>query len=92
MNEMTFRRETAGFTEKAFLIAWDTCHKIYIALDEVEAKWFSDNYDEVFQGDSEEMLEKLWEWYSDSCGLRFVEAIEGDDEGTKFTTVIAQGV
>jgi hypothetical protein len=36
-------------------------------------------------------LQKVEEWFEDSCGLRFIDAVfTNDDETDKFVTVIAQ--
>lgn len=90
----------------ARLIAWDTCHKIYLAMDSGQERWFRENYavrgsdfingqnDEgVFVGTPEEMLAKLHEWWNASCGLRFISAVEtnNEDPNEGFTTLIPQG-
>jgi len=85
--------------EDAHLIAFDGCHKIYLAMDEHEAKWFKDNYngtqcdDRTFEGTAHEMLEKLKEWYNESCGLRFISGVSHNevDPNAGFTTLIPQG-
>lgn len=82
----------------AHLVAFDGCHKIYLAMDEIEANWFRENYngihcdDRTFEGTPDEMLTMVKEWYDESCGLRFVSAVrhnaENPNEG--FTTLIGQ--
>lgn len=60
----------------AKLIAWEGCHKIYLAMDEIEEQWFIDRDDyETFTGDFDEMLAKLHEWFEASCGLRLINAV-----------------
>jgi hypothetical protein len=78
--------------EDAYLIAWDECHKIYVAMDETEAAWFRENYDVVVDGTPEDMLETVVKWYNDSCGLRFVNAVRHDAENPNrgFTDLISQ--
>lgn len=61
--------------EEARLIAWDTCHKIYLALDDVEADWFRNNYDCVVEGSPEEMMTTLRKWWDESCWLRFINGV-----------------
>ena len=77
----------------ATLVAWDTCHKIYVALDATEARWYENNYNETFTGTQDEMTEKLWEWYTDSCSLKMIDATSWDTEhqNSKFISVIPQG-
>lgn len=97
--------EVEEAVKSAHLIAWDTCHKIYLAMDVEQAGWFVDNYtvnasdfidqnDEgVFSGTPDEMLDKLHQWWNESCGLRFISAVETnhDDPNMGFTTLIPQG-
>jgi hypothetical protein len=70
----------AGALTEAELIAWDGCHKIYVAMDPIEAAWFNENYEHVMIGTSEEMLETVVDWFNRSCGLRFVSAVSHDEE------------
>ena len=75
--------------ETACLVAWDGCHKIYLAMDEVQDNWFRVYYgnpgrdtidgepDErfTFFGEPEEMFNKVKQWWDMSCGLRFISAV-----------------
>ena len=63
------------FIDDAFLIAWDGCHKIYLAMDATEADWFRDEYPFVVEDTAQAMLAKLNAWYVNSCGLRFIQAV-----------------
>ena len=82
---------------EAKAIAWDGCHKIYLLMDDEQvAKMREYEYDPLITKDEMsdfEMFETVKDWYRDSCGLRFVEAVstvEGDpNEG--FETLIGQG-
>lgn len=77
----------------AHLVAWDTCHKIYLAMDEKQAEWFRKNYSPaIFEGTAEEMLITVAKWWDDSCFLRFVSAVASshDDTNDVFTTLIPQ--
>lgn len=77
-------------------IAWDTCHKIYVLLDDEQmALMETYGYDPLISADemsADKMLETLREWYDTSCGLRFIDAVrtvDGDaNEG--FITLIGQ--
>lgn len=75
--------------ETAHLVAWDGCHKIYLAMDETQDNYFrvyygnpgrdiiGDGPDErfAFFGEPEEMFNKVKEWWGMSCGLRFISAV-----------------
>lgn len=77
----------------AHLIAWDGCHKLYLALDEREAEWFRTSDYETIAGTPDEMLATLHLWYERSCPLRFIQSIvtNTDDPNAGFTTLIPQG-
>ncbi len=73
------------------LIAWDGCHKIYLATDEKQAEWFvTAPYPHIVKGSTEEMMDTLGKWWEDSCGLRFINAVSGGMDDPKFVTLIAQ--
>jgi len=83
--------------EDAKAIAFDTCHKIYVLMDDAQvAKMREYEYDPLYTKDemsAGEMYETIKHWYAESCGLRFVEAVstvEGDPN-LGFETLIAQG-
>lgn len=87
----------------AKLVAFDGCHKIYLAMDEGQAEWFRGHYngeecgDLNFSGTPEEMFAMVQKWWNESCGLRFIEAVKtdpSDPSGTSndsFETLIPQG-
>ena len=86
--------------ENAHLIAFDGCHKIYIAMDEIEAEWFRKNYSpkacetsRTYEGTVWGMLQKLHEWWNESCPLRFIQAVEHNEEDPSagYTRLIPQG-
>ncbi len=76
----------------AKLVAWDGCHKIYLAMDETEAEWFQSEYEYVFRGTAEQMTEMVREWYEKSCGLRFVQAVHHTphDPNEGYISIISQ--
>lgn len=89
------------FLPEAKLIAFDGCHKIYLAMDDIEAEWFRDNYGNpvpppnsvVFQSDDTEfLLVTLKRWYDQSCGLKFISAVyhNEEDPNAGFCRLIAQ--
>jgi hypothetical protein len=70
----------------AVSICWEGCHKIYIARDQESHKQQkSFGYDTVPV--DETSLQTLFEWFSTSCGLRFIQAIANSDD---FQNVIPQ--
>jgi len=87
--------EVAWAVRDAHLIAWDTCHKIYLALDEYEADWFRENGGyELVSGTPSEMLATLHRWYDQSCPLRFIKSVVRveSDPNYGYTDLIPQGV
>lgn len=92
-----FRNIVAEATDTASLVAFDGCHKIYIALDQAEARWYIDNEWQCVMGPAEAMLDQVCQWYEDSCSLRFVDATSTGETSTEsehfseFHRVIPQG-
>lgn len=81
------------YVKGAHLIAWDTCHKIYLAMDLEQRVWFEDNYSpDVVFGSPEHLLETIKEWWDASCSLRFVSAVwsNNDDPNDGFVSLISQ--
>ena len=82
---------------EAKAIAWDTCHKIYVLMDDEQVEVMRGyEYDPLITKEemtSEEMLSTLEKWYEDSCGLRFIQAVNTNhlnpNEG--FESLIKQG-
>jgi hypothetical protein len=83
--------------EMAKGIAFDTCHKIYVLMDDAQMEQMKEyGYDPLISSDEmtpSEMLNTLREWYDASCMLRFisgVRTVDGDpNEG--FIDLIPQG-
>jgi hypothetical protein len=84
------------YLEDAKAIAWDTCHKIYVLMDDEQVQEMRElEYDPLITKDemsSIEMLETIKGWFEQSCGLRFVSAVETnhDDPNLGFTSLIGQ--
>jgi hypothetical protein len=90
------------YTNEAKAIAWDTCHKIYILMDDEQVALqrsygYGDENDPDSlitseQLDPAEMATVAMTWYKNSCGLKFISAVYSDSrighEG--FVDVIAQ--
>ena len=81
---------------EAKAIAWDTCHKIYLLMDDEQVELMRGyEYDPLITKEemtSEEMLSTLEKWYEDSCGLRFVEAVSTNqiDPNKGFESLVKQ--
>jgi hypothetical protein len=90
------------YTNEAKAIAWDTCHKIYILMDEEQvALQRSYGYGDANDPDSlitsdqldpAEMATVAMTWFKQACGLKFISAVYSDSrighEG--FVDVVAQ--
>lgn len=79
--------------ELAHLVAFEGCHKIYIAMDEIEAKWFRGREDYVvLEGTPSELYEQIVEWYEHSCPLKFVSSVVYDEENPNagYTQLVPQ--
>ena len=78
-------------------IAFDTCHKIYVLLDDEQVALMREyGYDLIHTSEEmtpSQMLDTLKEWFEKSCALKFIEAVETnhDDPNAGFTTLIPQG-
>lgn len=79
--------------DDAKLVAWDGCHKIYLALDDEQAAWFRAEYEFTLYGDSDAMLDAVLEWWAESCDLRFITAVGGEhaDPDDEYVAVVPQG-
>lgn len=78
--------------DDAYLIAWDGCHKIYLALDQTEADWFAENYEQIVRADSDVMMATIVKWWEDSCFLRFVSGVRhnADNPNEGFVQIVEQ--
>ena len=60
-------------------IAWDTCHKIYILMDDEQVELMREyQYDPLIttnEMSTDEMFLLVEDWYDNSCSLRFIEAV-----------------
>lgn len=78
-------------------IAWDTCHKIYLLMDDEQVELMRTyGYDPLITNNemsADEMFATLEKWFDDSCGLRFIDAVNTnhDDPNAGFETLIGQG-
>jgi hypothetical protein len=93
MNNLELVKERVS---EAKAIAWDTCHKIYVLMDDEQVELMREyGYDPLITKDQmtpEEMLATLEEWYEDSCSLRFINAVNTNhiDPNKGFESLIEQ--
>ena len=77
------------YTANARGIAWDTCHKIYVLMDEEQVEVMR-GYGYGNENDPDSLItwkemtanmmsEEVISWYKNSCGLRFIYAVSSDD-------------
>ena len=86
------------FTDEAKGIAFDTCHKIYVLMDDEQVELMrSYGYGDANDPDSlltssqltpKQMSDKVVDWFLGSCGLRFISAVYSDERG--FVNIISQ--
>ena len=90
--------EVALTLNEAVAIAWDTCHKIYVIMDEAQVQkmigyGYEDDMIKATDSNPKEMLNTLQDWYANSCALKFIQAVstvEGDPNNG-FDSLIPQG-
>jgi hypothetical protein len=89
------------YTNEAKGIAFDTCHKIYVLMDDAQVNlmreygYGEDDPNSIAtsdQLDPAEMATVVMAWYKKSCGLRFISAVSSDprfgDDG--FLSIVSQ--
>ena len=80
-----FHERVVSAVEGAVGIAWDGCHKIYIAKDNVSFNRLRSNGYMTLPA-KDDLVETLRQWFDVSCPLRFITAVEGRD----YTDAISQ--
>lgn len=92
-NQITAVREKLSHAKG---IAWDTCHKIYVLMDDEQMKLMAEyGYDPLIkaeESDLEELFVRIDDWWENSCALRFIEAVSTNEEDPNagFETIISQ--
>jgi hypothetical protein len=93
MNNLELVKERVS---EAKAIAWDTCHKIYVLMDDEQVELMREyGYDPLITKDQmtpDQMLTTLEEWYEESCSLRFINAVSTNhiDPNKGFESLIEQ--
>lgn len=87
--------EVRDWLSNAKGIAWDTCHKIYILMDDTQmSKMRGYGYDPLISAadmSADHMLDTVIEWYKESCGLKFIQAVGTFENGEEdFHEIIGQ--
>ena len=86
-----------NYTDTAKGIAWDTCHKVYILMDDEQVElmrsygYGKDDPKDLITSDQlnpSELATVAMTWYNKACGLRFIQAVYSDERG--FVDVIGQ--
>jgi hypothetical protein len=76
----TMETELHDYLSRAKGIAWDTCHKVYILMDDEQMQWMRVyEYDPLISADTmtqDQLFDTVSNWYEDSCGLRFIQAVD----------------
>ncbi|MFB1502189.1 hypothetical protein [Thiocapsa sp. N5-Cardenillas] len=88
-------QELQDYLKIAKGIAWDTCHKIYILLDDAQMEEMDGyGYDPLISADTttpEGMFDTVWRWYEDSCSLKFISAVKTTPGGdSEFYDIVPQ--
>ena len=95
MNTVVTESLLDPYTARARGIAWDTCHKIYVLLDDRQMELMRGyGYDPLISSDEmtpSEMSAQVEAWYEESCGLRFISAVETtEDANDGFYEIVGQ--
>lgn len=78
-------------------IAFDTCHKIYVLMDDEQMALMKEyGYDPLISAEehtTDELLDIVMGWYEQSCMLRFVQGVRTNhaDPNEGFDDLIPQG-
>ena len=95
-NEIIEKSDLKGYLQDAKGIAFDTCHKIYVLMDEEQMVLMRQyGYDPLITSGEmspDEMYERITEWFDQSCGLRFIEAVQTnpEDPNEGFISIVSQ--
>ena len=84
------------YTATAKAIAYDTCHKIYVLMDDEQVALMREyEYEMLFTSDEltpSQMSDKVAEWFENSCSLRFISAVSTNhlDPNEGFIHIVEQ--
>lgn len=88
-------RELELVLQDAKGIAWDTCHKIYVLMDDAQMEQMKQyEYDPLISSEDmspKEMFKTVVNWYTESCGLKFIESVSTFPNGEQdFHEIVEQ--
>ena len=95
-NEIIEKSELKRYLQDAKGIGFDNCHKIYVLMDEEQMVLMRQyGYDPLITSGEmspDEMYERVTEWFEDSCGLRFIQAVQTNpkDPNEGFISIVGQ--
>ena len=96
------RAELRKHLATAKAIAWDSCHKIYVLMDNEQVELMrsygygdENDPDNLITSDQltpKQMSATISRWFADSCGLRFIQAVKTTpNPNDGFTRIVEQG-
>jgi hypothetical protein len=78
-------------------IAWDTCHKIYVIMDDEQvSKMIEYGYEgdmlKASEHTPEILMNSILDWYANACDLVFIDAVSTNriDPNLGFETLVGQ--
>ena len=76
-------------------IAWDTCHKIYVLMDDNQMQQMKEyDYNPLISAEkmsTKELFDTITGWYDDSCGLKFIQAVTTlPNDGEEYHDIVGQ--
>ena len=78
-------------------IAWDTCHKIYVIMDDKEvSKMIELGYEgdmlKASEHTPEILMNSILDWYANACDLVFITAVSSNpiDDNSGFEALVEQ--
>mgnify|MGYP003644551223 FL=1 len=94
------RAELREYLATAAGIAWDTCHKIYVLMDEEQVEQMRvlgygnwEDPDSLMTSSEltpRQMSATISKWFKDSCVLRFINAVATTPDGEDFFSIVPQ--
>jgi hypothetical protein len=96
LKDVVTESDLDDFTATAKAIAFDTCHKIYVLMDDEQVALMREyEYETLFTSDEltpRQMSDKVLEWFENSCPLRFISAVSTNhlDPNEGFVHIVEQ--
>ena len=80
-----YHTKVSEVVDKSYSIAFDGCHKIYVHKDlDSHNRAVGYGYEPILIRNStysgvKEAVDQLFDWFEDSCCLRFIQAVDGKE-------------